>query len=158
MDFKVINCDDKSFSFTCLLHTYFGVPDVRKCKISGLQELTYVDKVASGERFSEAKEQVTISENVDRVYEKTPAYWEHLVTAVNGGYCISLQKHNMPDTVVWNPWIEKAKAMTDFGDDEYLKMLCVEAGYVSEPFTLKAGEIYEGTQVLIALPASDSSL
>jgi glucose-6-phosphate 1-epimerase len=29
--------------------------------------------------------------------------------------------------VVWNPWIEKAKRMADFGDDEWPGMLCVEA-------------------------------
>ena len=27
---------------------------------------------------------------------------------------------------VWNPWVDKAKRMGDFGDDEYKRMLCVE--------------------------------
>jgi hypothetical protein len=29
-------------------------------------------------------------------------------------------------TVVWNPWIDKAKKMKDFGDDEYKTMVCLE--------------------------------
>jgi glucose-6-phosphate 1-epimerase len=29
-----------------------------------------------------------------------------------------VQKYNLPDTVVWNPWDSKAKEMEDFGDDE----------------------------------------
>jgi D-hexose-6-phosphate mutarotase len=28
--------------------------------------------------------------------------------------------------VVWNPWVEKAKAMADFGDLEWPEMVCVE--------------------------------
>ena len=28
--------------------------------------------------------------------------------------------------MVWNPWIAKAAAMLDFGDDEWQGMICVE--------------------------------
>ncbi len=30
-----------------------------------------------------------------------------------------IQKQGLPDAIIWNPWIEKAKGMADFGDDEY---------------------------------------
>ena len=36
-----------------------------------------------------------------------------------GGKVVSIQKTNFPDAVVWNPWIDKAKGMADFGDEEY---------------------------------------
>ena len=52
--------------------------------------------------------------------------------------------------VVWNPWEEKAKAMSDFGDDEYPKMLCVEAGHVSSPVTLDPGASFIAGQVIVA--------
>ena len=32
---------------------------------------------------------------------------------------IVVQKRGFPDAVVWNPWIDKAAGMADFGDDEY---------------------------------------
>ncbi len=41
----------ESFDFTCLLHTYFLLPDVSKTTISGLGGLLYVDKVS--QQFSE---------------------------------------------------------------------------------------------------------
>lgn len=50
--------------------------------------------------------------------------------------------------VVWNPWDKKAKAMVDFGDDEYKHMLCVEAAAVEKPITLKPGEEWRGRQEL----------
>lgn len=35
------------------------------------------------------------------------------------GRSVQVHKQNFPDAVVWNPWIDKSKAMGDFGDDEY---------------------------------------
>nr|WP_245232426.1 hypothetical protein [Thiorhodococcus minor] len=42
------------------------------------------------------------------------------------GRAIRIQSAGNHSAVVWNPWIEQAAAMGDFGDLEYLKMLCVE--------------------------------
>ncbi len=48
------------------------------------------------------------------------------------GRTIRVEKSGSHSTVVWNPWIAKAKAMSDFGDDEYLRMVCVESGNVAD--------------------------
>lgn len=32
---------------------------------------------------------------------------------------VVIHKTGFPDAVVWNPWIDKAAGMADFGDDEY---------------------------------------
>ena len=53
-------------------------------------------------------------------------------------------------TVVWNPWIEKAKAMSDFQDDGYLNMVCVEVGTVAAPITLAPGATWTGHQLMTA--------
>ena len=36
------------------------------------------------------------------------------------------RKRGSRTTVVWNPWIAKARQLADFGDDEYTGMICVE--------------------------------
>lgn len=43
---------------------------------------------------------------------------------------ITVAKTGSATTVVWNPWIAKAAAMPDFGDDEWQQMVCIEAANV----------------------------
>lgn len=50
--------------------------------------------------------------------------------------------------VIWNPWVDQAREIGDFGDDEYPNMLCVEAGHVSAPVILLPGAAFEASQVL----------
>jgi D-hexose-6-phosphate mutarotase len=35
------------------------------------------------------------------------------------GAVVEVHKSGFPDAVVWNPWVAKAQAMADFGDNEY---------------------------------------
>ncbi|PPD88050.1 hypothetical protein GOBAR_DD15042 [Gossypium barbadense] len=63
-------------------------------------------------------------------------------------------KDGLPDDVVWNPWDKKAKALADFGDDEYKHMLCIEAATIEKPITLTPGEEWKGSQELCAVPPS----
>ena len=65
--------------------------------------------------------------------------------------CCSCCISRVATSVVWNPWHEKAVAMSDFGDDEYPYMLCVEAGRVVTPQSLAAGQRFHCSQVLTAL-------
>jgi glucose-6-phosphate 1-epimerase len=62
--------------------------------------------------------------------------------------------HLSPATVVWNPWDKKAKTMSDFGDDEYKRMVCVEAAAIEKQITLKPGEEWTGRLELSAVPSS----
>lgn len=57
-------------------------------------------------------------------------------------------------TVVWNPWEKKAKAMVDFGDDEYKHMLCVDPAAMEKPITLKPGEEWTGRMEITVVPSS----
>ena len=42
-----------------------------------------------------------------------------------------IAKENSRTTVVWNPWAEKARALSDFADDEWTRMICIETSNVS---------------------------
>lgn len=143
-DFSVTNTGQTKLEFTCLLHTYFRVDDIANVAITGLKGLEFVDKVRGGAKFTEDRELVTVDENYDRVYSNTPN--THEIRNTIDGSTILLTKSNFPDTVVWNPWSEKAKQMSDFGDDEYTKMICVEAGHVSTPVVLQPEQTFFASQ------------
>jgi len=46
------------------------------------------------------------------------------------GRRITVRRSGAANVVVWNPWIAKAAAMPDFGDDEWQGMVCIEGANV----------------------------
>jgi glucose-6-phosphate 1-epimerase len=34
--------------------------------------------------------------------------------------------------VVWNPWVDKSKTLSDFSPEDYKKMVCIEPGNVAK--------------------------
>ena len=123
LDLRVDNLSDQPFVFTEALHTYLTVGDVRQIRISGLSGTTYADKVRQSQRFTDHGD-IVFTDETDRVYLQTTTpctVHDPLLTRK-----IVVSKTGSQATVIWNPWIAKAKAMTDFGDDEWPGMVCVE--------------------------------
>jgi glucose-6-phosphate 1-epimerase len=146
---SVKNTSTAAFDFTTLLHTYIRVEDVTKVGVNGLTGYMLVDSLEHDKRSREARSLVTVQGEVDRVYENVPSVLTVENTRIGNGFVIV--KNNFNDTVVWNPWIENAKKMADFGDEEYMNMICVEVGNVAQPIHLPAGQTWTGSQTLVAL-------
>lgn len=140
MDFTVKNTSETTYDFTCLLHTYYCLKDVKDVEIKGLTGKKYLDSLLEKKEFTETRESVTIAENVDRIYLDV----EWPVSFHNGSKTVSITA-NVSDCVVWNPWKAKAEAMGDFADTEYFNMVCVEPGAATKAVTLPAGEEYTMT-------------
>jgi D-hexose-6-phosphate mutarotase len=129
---------DKEFLFENCLHTYFAVSDVTAISVIGLAGVSYLDKVASFLEKTEASDAIRIASEVDRTYLNTTGPVEILDPRL--GRRIRIQKNGSASTVLWNPWIAKAQQMSDFGNDEYEQMVCVESGNVaSNSITLPPG-------------------
>lgn len=146
MEAIIINTGEKEFDFTFLLHTYFAVADIKKCTVIGLKGCNYIDKVKGNQNYLEENEEVMIFEATDRIYQKTDSVI--LVKPISENRKATIEKINLPDTVVWNPWEESAKKMEDFGDEEWESMICVEAGYVNNCYNLKPNESFKASQLL----------
>ncbi|ERN07371.1 hypothetical protein AMTRI_Chr12g274840 [Amborella trichopoda] len=149
---RIRNTDSKPFTFTFAYHTYFSVSDISEVRIEGLETLDYFDSLRDKERFTEQGDAITFESEVDKIYISTPT--KIAVLDHEKKRTFVFRKDGLPDAVVWNPWDRKAKAMPDFGDDEYKHMLCVEAAAVEKPITLKPREEWKGRQELSAVPSS----
>jgi len=136
------NTENKPFSFTTALHTYYRVSHLHEASILGLKGVEYIDKVDQMKVKKEEAEEKKIAQETDYVYMNTPA----TLTLRDGkhGRLFVVEKHGFTDAVVWNPWEEKAKTMADFSKEEYLEMICVEAAVVKTPVILQRGEKWVG--------------
>lgn len=135
----VANCSDCELAMEDCLHTYFAIGDISEISVTGLKGTKYLDKVGGSVEKTETNDAITFASEVDRVYMDTTATVEIHDRKLRRK--IRVEKEGSCATVVWNPWIAKAKAMLDFGDKEYHEMVCVESGNVGEnKLVLTAGQ------------------
>lgn len=146
------NADGKSFSFTFAYHTYFSISDISEIRVEGLETLDYLDNLQDRARFTEQGDAIVFESELDRIYLGTPSKIAIIDHEKKRTFVV--RKGGLPDAVVWNPWDKKAKAMADFGDDEYKRMVCVEAAAIEKQVTLKPGEEWTGKLELSAVPSS----
>jgi glucose-6-phosphate 1-epimerase len=128
LELEVTNMGETSLHFEEALHSYFRVGNIEKARVRGLDTLRYSDNTDSNREKTQQGEIAIVSET-DRVY-------------LNASDAIELDdpilerrtrvaKENSRTTVVWNPWAEKAQAFSDLGDDEWMRMICIETSNVT---------------------------
>ncbi len=141
---EVENTGTAPLPFEEALHTYFAISDVHGVTVTGLERAAYLDKVDAGQRKELGPEPLRFTGETDRIFPANTA----TCTIHDPGYPrrIIVEKSCSRSTVVWNPWIAKAKAMADFGDDEWPQMLCIETANVgADAVPLAPGARHEMT-------------
>ena len=136
------NTGDEAFDYEEALHTYLVVGDITTTRLEGLDGVDYVDKVAGGE-VRRQEGDVVFTGETDRVYASggpvavvDPTLGRRLVVTLDGA----------SSCVVWNPWVEKARAAADIGDDDWERFVCVEGGNVFDnAVVLAPGEAHTTT-------------
>jgi glucose-6-phosphate 1-epimerase len=152
MELTAGNTDAAPRAFEAALHSYFAVSDVRRVRLHGLEGTGFVDKTAGMARKPAEGAPIAIAAETDRVYLGTTG----TVTIEDPGWQrrVVVGKTGSSTTVVWNPWVAKAKAMPDFGDDEWSGMVCVEtANAMEDAVTLAPGATHVMTASLEVVPA-----
>ncbi|HMB95237.1 MAG TPA: hypothetical protein VKK61_04285 [Tepidisphaeraceae bacterium] len=146
MKLQMTNQSRETIHFEEALHTYLTIGDIRQTRVEGLAGAKYTDHLDA----KKAKEQsglVNFVGETDRVYFDNQATCTVIDPVTKRS--IKIAKRGSKSTVVWNPWIAKAKAMSDFGDDEWPGMLCVETANVHQnAVELAAGATHEMTAIV----------
>jgi glucose-6-phosphate 1-epimerase len=129
LELIVTNHGTSSFRFEEALHSYFRAGNVAAAKLRGLNSVVYVDKT-DAQREKHQHGDVVLSAETDRIYRNTLATVEIEDPAARRRILVA--KEDSRDTVVWNPWSEKGKTMSDLGVDEWRHFVCVETSNVGD--------------------------
>lgn len=130
MELETSNDGKQPFTFEEALHTYLAVGDVRQASVSGLENTVFIDKTDGFKRKQQAGEPVRIAKETDQVHLSTRAACRVLDPVWNRS--IIIEKSGSDSTVIWNPWIDKSKGMSDMETDGWKQMLCVETANAAD--------------------------
>ena len=134
LDLEVTNTGLDAFSFEEALHAYFDVADIREVIVSGPDSEPLRFAGLTNRIYSGTRDDCVVHDPVRR-------------------RDIVIRKSGSDSTVVWNPWAERAREMTDMGDEEWTGMVCVEPANVGvDARTLGPGESHTMTVVVETRP------
>lgn len=119
------NTGKQAFTLTQALHSYFPTPEISNTTVDGLQGASYIE---FGEGPFAQTEVVGFARETDMVYTQATA----TQTINTPAGIIEVKRENSQSCVLWNPWVEKSKRLSNFNDEEYHTMLCLEAANVME--------------------------
>jgi D-hexose-6-phosphate mutarotase len=138
MELVIRNTGLGPMTFEDALHSYFALGDSRRAFLRGLEGAPYIDKADKWARKTGEAAPIAIARETDRVYPGARG----TVTIEDPVWHrrIRVEKSGSATTVVWNPWIDRAKALADFGDEEWTEMVCVETvNALDDAITLAPG-------------------
>ncbi len=123
IDLEIVNTGKGPFDCGGALHTYFTVSQIENVTIHGLKCRPYIDQL-DNHQTKYQQTPITFNAETDNIYFNT----KDTCRLVDRGFgrTVIVEKRGSSSTVVWNPWIDKAQRMADFGDEEYKTMLCIE--------------------------------
>jgi D-hexose-6-phosphate mutarotase len=120
------------------LHSYFHVGEISAVSLTGLHGAAFDDFADNRARKVENEAALRITKETNRVYPDNTSTVE--IHDEKLKRTVRVEKSNSKSTVVWNPWTTQ-KMPEDWGQNDYLQMVCVESGNVKQnKLSLAAGK------------------
>jgi len=127
LQLTVTNTGATPFRFEEALHSYHRVGHAGKIRIHGLDGAAYLDNTDANRQKTQQGD-VVIAKQTDNAYLNTSSEVDLVDNELKRRILIT--KENSLTTVVWNPWREGARSLSDLGNEEWQHMMCVEASNV----------------------------
>lgn len=135
MELTTVNMDEKPFTLTQALHSYFKISHIENISIAGLENKPYLDALTN--KNCKQNGEITFNGEVDRVYQEV----SESIILKDQNRAISIKNEGSSSCVVWNPWIEKSKRMSAMSDEAFVEFVCIESSNAYDDFyVLKANE------------------
>jgi glucose-6-phosphate 1-epimerase len=121
------NNSQTPFRISQALHSYYPCQDINEVKLHGLHGVFYNDTLTGENAYFPSDFQ--FDREIDWVVleQGKPVGFSGL-----GQADMRLNRMGSRSLVIWNPWIEKSKTLSQFHPEEYKRMFCVETANVSE--------------------------
>ena len=149
IELRVTNASSAPITFEEAFHTYVAVFDVRNAFVQGLAGATFIDKTDQMQRKVDEASMVHLQAETDRVYLNTDSTCR--VFDIPAGRCTKIIKTSSATTVLWNPWIEKSKKMSDMGERDWQRMVCIEtANAADNAITLQPDQTHQMSALISA--------
>jgi glucose-6-phosphate 1-epimerase len=156
------NTGGELFQCQMLLHTYLRIGEITNISVTGFQDCVVFDQL-SKETSDESSAACTINCEVDRIYKSTskkaigdlvlkePGRRDLMLSTTStkitqvldrDGHQTDAVDHDWhpTDVVFWNPWIDKAKGLSDVPDEGFHSFVCIEPGVVQDWVQLKPSD------------------
>jgi glucose-6-phosphate 1-epimerase len=130
MSLTVKNTSPHEWTFDEALHTYLAVSDARQVAVQGLDGATFIDRTDKLARKTQPPGGIRFTAETDRLYVNTPAAC--VLQDPVARREIVVEKEHSNSTIIWNPWPDKARTLTDLGDGQWTSFVCVESGNAGE--------------------------
>jgi hypothetical protein len=99
-------------------------------RLPGFEGAVYHDRLTDPRPQRHGAQPIRLTGETDRIY--LPPSAATTIDDLRHGRRISIRQDGSGVTVVWNPWIDKARAMADFGEEEWTGMVCLEPCIVDD--------------------------
>ncbi|TBU92522.1 D-hexose-6-phosphate mutarotase [Phytopseudomonas dryadis] len=117
------NLGDTQLPLSQALHSYFAVSDIRQVQVEGLDACRYIDTLEDWQARQQ-RGSLAFTGETDRIYLDTPAQLS--IVDPQWKRRILMRSEGSHSAVVWNPWTDKARRLSQFADDAWQGMLCIE--------------------------------
>ncbi len=117
------NIDNRAFSISEALHSYFKIGNIDDIEVSGLENTDFLDKT---DDFSQRHQSaaIKIREETDRIYLNSPD--KLIIDDPVLNRKIKIESSGNQNIVVWNPWSNGSATIADLSNNDYRSFICVE--------------------------------
>ncbi|ODQ78680.1 hypothetical protein BABINDRAFT_172033 [Babjeviella inositovora NRRL Y-12698] len=137
LSIEVLNAGSVPFSFHWLFQNHLRVPDITDVVVNNLPGQHVHDLVLDA-HYVEQSPMIGFTEEAERVYECVHTRIPVQVIEF-GKPVMEVDRHNLPDVVLWTPWAAKKG---------WQALVGVQSGHIHKWIELKAEERWLATQIL----------
>tara|TARA_R110001583_G_scaffold14481_1_gene60394 strand:+ start:35 stop:946 length:912 start_codon:yes stop_codon:yes gene_type:complete len=132
VELTTTNTGSKAFAISQALHTYLPTTDITKTYIHNAHKARYIDALDNWKEKTQTG-RIGFSEETDRLYfftTKPNAVPQYQLRVESPKQQLLLKNTQSQSVVIWNPWINKSKQLSQFQPEDYQRMLCIETANV----------------------------